>query len=115
MAIRIVDCTAPAGQDGVPVKPSELPHGVIAPPERVLEIVAAEKVKFPPEIFTPAAEERLKNDLTMQFYFDGSGCEVVYRSTPQGLEVLAVGFDEILAFRQRCPREEQPNLSTWLP
>jgi hypothetical protein len=99
----------------VPSNPHHLPHGLIAPPERVLEIVAAEKVKFAPTIFTAEAEERLKNDLTLQFYFDGLGHELLYRSTPDGPEVLAVGFDEIQQFRSGCPQLDQPKLNTWLP
>ena len=75
--------------------PRDLPHGRIAAPERVLEIVAAEKARFSSEIFTAEAEERLKNDLALQYYFEGWGHEVLCRRTPEGPEVLAVGFDEI--------------------
>ena len=113
---KIVDCTTPPLQGVVPPKPpQDLPHGLIAAPERVKEIVAAEKAKFPPEIFTAEAEERLKNELTLQFYFDGMGHEVLYRSTPEGPVVLAVGFDAIQKFRRGNSRQDQPTLSTWLP
>jgi hypothetical protein len=115
MANKIIDRPTPPRQDVVPKAPRDLPHGLIAAPERVLEIVAAEKAKFPSEIFTAEAEDRLKNDLALQFYFDGLGHEVLYRSTPEGPEVLAVGFDEIQQFRRGNPRVEQPTLSTWLP
>src|SRR5260370_25191933 len=113
MANKTIDRPTPPRQDVVPKAPRDLPHGLIAAPARVLEIVAAEKAKFPSAIFT--AEKRLKNDLALQFYFDGLGHEVLYRSTPEGPEVLAVGFDEIQQFRRGNPRVEQPTLSTWLP
>jgi hypothetical protein len=115
MADKIIDRITPSAQVVVP-KPSQgLPHGLIAAPARVLDIVAAEKSKFPSEIFTAEAEERLKNDLTLQFYFDGSGHEVLYRSTPEGPEVLAVGFDEIQQLRHENGRVDQPTVATWLP
>jgi hypothetical protein len=115
MANKIMDRPTPPRQDVVPNAPQDLPHGLIAAPERVREIVAAEKAKFSSDIFTAEAEERLKNDLALQFYFDGLGHEVLYRSTPEGPEVLAVGFEEIQKFRRGNPRADQPKLSTWLP
>jgi hypothetical protein len=98
MPNKIIDLPMPPRQDVVPKAPRDLPHGMIAAPGRVLEIVAAEKAKFSSDIFTAEAEGRLKNDLALQFYFDGLGHEVLYRSTPEGPEELAVGFDEIQQF-----------------
>jgi hypothetical protein len=115
MANKIMDRPTPPPHDVFPKAPRDLPHGLLAAPERVLQIVAAEKAKFSSDIFTAEAEERLKNDLALQFYFDGLGHEVLYRSTPEGPEVLAVGFDEIQQFKHGNPRVEQPPLSTWLP
>ena len=98
--------------------PTGLPHGPVAPPERVRQIVAQEEVRLLRErqiVPTPEARQRLVNDLTLQHYFEGLGHEVLYRSTPAGPEVLAVGLDEIMAVRERMPLEEQLNLHTWLP
>jgi hypothetical protein len=81
----------------------------------VREIVARERAKFAPEIFTPPAEERLANDLTLQETFDGLGYEVAYRSTPSGPEVLAVGYDEILALTKGLSQEARSQIKTWLP
>jgi hypothetical protein len=115
MADKIIDRITPPAQAVLPKRSEGLPHGLIAAPKRVLEIVAAEKAKFPSEIFTVEAEERLRNDLTLQFYFDGLVHEVLYRSTPEGPEVLAVGFDEIQQVRHGHRRVDQPKLATWLP
>ncbi len=52
---------------------------------------------------------------TLNYYFDYLGHEVLYRSTPEGPEVLAVGFSEILAFEKDMPLEEQVKLKTWMP
>lgn len=112
---QFIDTTAPSLQGSFPKRPEDLPHGLIQPPERVREIVAREKAKFPAEIFTPEAEERLTNDLTLQFHFDGLGYEVAYRSTSQGPDVLAVGYDEILALTGGMSPEERSAIKTWLP
>jgi hypothetical protein len=98
-----------------PRLPQDLPRGILAPPARVLEIVAREKAKFSAEIFTPEAEERLVHDLTLQYYFENSGVEVLYRRTPGGPEVMAVGFEEILVCTRDMPLEERMKLNTWLP
>lgn len=114
MPSEFIDQSAPSLQ-GPPKQPQDLPHGLVEPPDRVREIVDGEKAKFPPEIFTPEAEERLTNDLTLQYYFDYLGYEVLYRSTPQGPEVLAVGYDEILALTNGMSLEERLKLKSWLP
>jgi hypothetical protein len=98
--------------------PTGLPHGPVAPPERVRQIVAQEEVRLLRDrqiVPTPEARQRLVNDRTLQHYFEGLGHEVLYRSTPAGPEVLAVGLDEIMVVRERMPLEEQLNLRTWLP
>jgi hypothetical protein len=40
---------------------------------------------------------------------------VLYRGTPAGPEVLAVGFDEIQAFLKNLPLDEQIKFQTWTP
>ena len=44
---------------------------------------------------------------TVGWYFDGLNMQVLYRETPQGLEVLAVGYDEVVAFKDRVPFDER--------
>jgi hypothetical protein len=114
MPESFMDLNAPSLQGG-PKKPEDLPHGLIAPPDLVRQTVAQEKAKFPPEIYTPGVEERYLNRYTLQYYFDYLGYEVLYRSTPEGPEVLAVGDAEILAFEKGMSLEEQLKLNTWLP
>jgi hypothetical protein len=114
MAI-IIDHNAPSLQGKLPKYPQDLPHGFITPPERVRELVAKEKAKFLPEICTPEAEERILNEWTLQYYFDYLGYEVLYRRTPQGPEVLAVGFDEIFTRTKGMNPEEMKGLTTWMP
>ena len=94
--------------------PADLPHGLIIPPPEVREIVTAEKVKFGDRV-TPEVEERLLNDWTLQAVFDDLGHEVLYRRTPQGPEVLAVGFEEIFTRMQGMDPAAMAGLQTWMP
>jgi hypothetical protein len=115
MPDQLMDLNAPSLQGAQPKMPEDLPHGLIAPPDLVREAVAREKAEFPPEIYTPEAEERALNRYTLHYCSDYLGYEVLYRSTSEGPEVLAVGLDEILAFENGTPAEEQLDLTTWLP
>jgi hypothetical protein len=115
MSSQFIEAGAPAGEGKVPKRPEDLPHGLLTPPERVKELLALEKAKFPPERFTPAVEERLLNEWTVAHYFEPLVYEVSYRPTPEGPEVLAVGFDEILALRRRIGEEEYRKLRAWMP
>jgi hypothetical protein len=90
-------------------------HGLLNPPQIVREIVAREKAKFAPAIFTPEAEERLLCNLTLQHYFEPQGVEVLYRSTPNGPEVVAVGDEERIAFTKGLAQEARQHFKTWMP
>jgi hypothetical protein len=93
--------------------PEELPHGLITPPAEVRELIERERAKHPPEVF--AKEElRVLNLWTIGWNFDGLHQEVIYRETSEGPEVLAVGFEEVLAFRKATPLEEQRKLEGYL-
>jgi hypothetical protein len=114
MSEPFLDLNVPALQGNVSKLPQDLPHGLIAPPSRVVELVAAEKAKFG-ERFTPEVEVRLLNEWTLQYYFEYLGHEVLYRRTTQGPEVLAVGFDEIFARTNGMDPRAMVGLATWMP
>jgi hypothetical protein len=111
----IIDCNAPSLQGGYPRDPESLPHGLITPPEAVRELLAREKAKHPPEIFNAEAEERILNQWTIAYFFDYLGHEVIYRQTPDGPDVLAVGEEEVIRLKKTLSLEEQLKLSTWMP
>jgi hypothetical protein len=96
--------------------PQELPHGLLKPPREVLDLLAREKAKFSPEVYTREFEEQTLNDWTLDYIF-GQQLEfyddVLYRPTPEGPEVLAVGTVEILALTKVMPAEEREKLRTW--
>lgn len=114
MPSEFIDYNAPSLQGGLDRRPEDLPHGLITPPERVRELIAREKARFPPKVFTPETEERLLNEWTLDYYFDYLGHEVIYRRTPQGPVVLAVGYEEVIALKKSMPLDEQLQLKTRL-
>ncbi len=108
------DYTAPSLQGKHAKTPQDLPRGLLAPPTKVQELIEQERGKHPPETFA-RAEERLLNEWTLQYYFDYLGYEVVYRPTPQGPQVLAVGDEERLALRRSIGEQQYHKLATWMP
>ena len=115
MSGQVIDYNAPSLQGGYPRQPESLPHGLISPPEAVRELLLKEKAKHPPEVFNAEAEERILNEWTLDYYFDYLGHEVIYRQTPDGPEVLAVGYEEVIRLKKILPLEEQLKLKTWMP
>src|SRR5438270_654381 len=115
MSRQIIDQNAPSLQGGYPRQPDSLPHGLITPPGPVREMLSKEKAKHPAEVFDAEAEERILNEWTLDYYFDYLGHEVIYRQTPDGPEVLAVGEGEVIRLKLTLPLEEQLKLKTWMP
>jgi hypothetical protein len=112
MPPNFIDPAAPSLQGKLPKLPEDLPHGLITPPEKVREFVEKERAKHPPEVFA-RHEMQLLNDWTLQYYFEYLGYDVLYRPTPEGPEVLAVGFDEISARTKGMNPENMTGLKTW--
>jgi hypothetical protein len=96
----------------------ELPHGFLKPPQEVLDALAREKAKFLPEIYGREYEERALNEWTVDYVFghqQGYYDDVLYRPTPAGPEVLAVGGVAIRALTKDMPDEDRAQLKTWTP
>jgi hypothetical protein len=54
---------------------------------------------------TPEYRKTLRDRLTLAHYF--ADVEVAFRRTPQGIEVVAAGLDEIAEFRRTSTPEER--------
>jgi hypothetical protein len=91
--------------------PGELPHGLLPVPPEVRELVATERVKHPGH--SEEAWRRSMNLWAVTWYYDGLGHEVLYRETPQGPEVLAVGLEEIAALTDGMKPEKMAGLHTY--
>jgi hypothetical protein len=96
---EIIDANAPAHNPATP-----RPHGLLPVPTEVEEFVAREKARLA-AYFTDEAESRIRNDLTLQYYYEG--IEVAYRMTPSGVEVLAAGWDEVKDYLRDTPYDQR--------
>ena len=59
-------------------------------------------------VISPEARRRMLDDLTIQYYYEGA--YVASRRTPQGVEILAVGWDEAHKYRQDHPPETRKDV-----
>src|SRR4051812_3009948 len=90
MSSQITDLNAPALDPRTPK-----PRGLLPVPPEVQEFVDREEERIAREHgvrIVPEAKQRMRDDLTLQYYYEGS--YVASRRTAQGVEVLAVGWDE---------------------
>jgi hypothetical protein len=113
MSSQVIGPNAASLRDGTNSRPEDLPHGLLTPPREVRDLLESERPKHRPEAFA-GAEERLLNQWTIGYYFDQLGHEVIYRQTPEGPYVLAVGEQEVIAFIKSTPLEEQLKLEGYL-
>jgi hypothetical protein len=111
MASEIIDLTAPADDPATPK-----PRGPLPVPPRVEEIVAREEARIAETHgirIAPEARKRMTDDLALQYDYEGS--DVAGRETPQGIEVLAVGWDEIGQLVKDVPPDRRPGVSIRQP
>jgi hypothetical protein len=86
-------------------RPEDLPHGLVPPPAEIVAQVARDRARFAPEVYDDAYAKRTLDDWTLAYYFEG--LDVAYRSLPEGVEVLAVGLDEVSAYLRTTPPEQR--------
>jgi hypothetical protein len=101
MASDLIDWTIPAHDPNFPK-----PRGLLPVPPEVAESVARSEARLLREKGIQITSEARRRDLeylTLNWYFDNT--EVAYRRTPQGIEVLAVGSEEVSQFRRDHPLE----------
>jgi hypothetical protein len=91
---NFVDLNTPRHQ--LPV--DQLPRGLIKFPQLIVDQVAKDRAQFPPEIYSEPYARATLEDHTLAYYFDG--LPVAYRPAPDGVEVLAVGWEEVARYRQ---------------
>src|SRR5262249_57350043 len=91
MASDLIDLTIPAHDPDFPK-----PRGLLPVPPEVAESVARREAELLRERGIQITAEARQRDLdyqTLNWYYDNS--LILYRRTPQGIEVLAVGSDDI--------------------
>jgi hypothetical protein len=107
MATEFTDLTLPAHDPNFPK-----PRGLLPVPPEVEEDVAREQARLQP-YFTDDYAKRARDDMTLRYYYDGT--YVAYRRTPQGIEVLAVGWDEVRKLFRETPPEQQEDIEEGPP
>jgi hypothetical protein len=103
MGIQFRDADAPRYNGGRPLKPEELPHGLVQAPQEILDLVADEAAHTP--LMDEAYRKRLTDAYTLEYYYEGM--DVAYRRMPQGIEVFAVGLEEVGAYVRATPPEQR--------
>lgn len=99
MSSPITDPTAPKYHG-----PHPPPRGLLPVPQVIQERLTQDRARYQPN-FTEAYAKRILDDWTLQYYYEGT--YVAYRSTPQGVEVLAAGLEEIGELVKSVPPEQR--------
>jgi hypothetical protein len=108
MPSTFYDAKAPRYNGPGPRRPQDLPHGVVPPPSELVVQVAKDRAKFPTEIFNDAYAKLTLDDWTLAYYYEGF--DVAYRSVPEGVEVLAVGQEELGNYIKATPADQRPGV-----
>jgi hypothetical protein len=107
MSSEIVESTLPAHDPTVPK-----PRGLLPVPPEVGKTVDEERTRLQP-YFTDEYARRTRDYMTLRHWYEGT--YVAYRYTPQGVEVLAVGWEEVGKFLEGTPPEERQGVFTGPP
>jgi len=96
---RIVDETNPRYRGPLPK-----PRGILPVPPEIAEEVSREQAAHQP-YYTDEYAQLTRHDWTLRYYYEGE--MVAFRSTPEGVEVLAVGPEEVGRFHDETPPENR--------
>jgi hypothetical protein len=80
------------------------PRGFVEPPPVIREFVAQEQARAGSYYYPDSYAKLTLDDLTLAYYY--LGIDVAYRSVPGGVEILAVGGDEIGQLADGMSQEE---------
>lgn len=102
---------------GVPLVMSRpKPLGILPVPAEVNTIIAKEKARLGTDkqiVPTPEALQRMEDLFTLQYYYEGF--DVAYRRASQGVEVLAVGHDDIGRLLRGMDKEARRDIKVGQP
>jgi len=99
---RIIDEANPRYRGPLPK-----PRGLLPVPPEIAEDIAREQAAHQP-YYTDDYAKLTRDDWTLRYYYEGE--EIACRSTPEGVEVLAVGPAEVRRFFQEAPPEVQQDV-----
>ena len=84
------------------------PRGLLPVPPEVADFIAryeAEFIRKHGTYCTPEARQRILDNEVLNWYYDNA--YIAYRRTPQGVEVLAVGWEEANKYREEHPLDDR--------
>jgi hypothetical protein len=87
--------------------PLPKPRGLLPVPREIAEQVSREQAARQPN-YTDEYARLTRDDWTLRYYYEGE--EVACRSTPDGVEVLAVGPEEVRRLFQDVPPEKRQGI-----
>jgi hypothetical protein len=102
MPSNVTDLTIPAHDPTIPK-----PRGLLPVPPYIEEGIASDQARIGP-YYTDEYAKQSRDDQTLNYYYEGT--YVVARRTPQGVEVLAVGWDEVSKYLDDHPFETGQDL-----
>jgi hypothetical protein len=106
MSSELIDLTLPAHDPSFP-----MPRGLLHVPKEIEEAVAHEDERLLRDhgiVVAPEGRQRMLNDLTLQYSYESA--YVASRHTPLGVEILAVGREEVRKFIQDHPPETRKDV-----
>ena len=84
--------------------PLPKPRGLLPVPLEIADEISRDQAAHQPN-YTDDYAKLTRDDWTLRYYYEGE--MVACRSTPEGVEVLAVGPEEVGRFFQETPPENQ--------
>jgi hypothetical protein len=107
MASEFTELTLPAHDPSFPE-----PRGLLPVPPEVDQAVARQQARLQP-YFTDESAKQVRDDMTLRYYDEGT--YVASRHTAEGVDVLAVGWDEVRKFLEEIPPEQQQGVQEGPP
>jgi hypothetical protein len=98
MVVQFEDQNAPRYKGPLPK-----PRGLLPVPPEITEELARTQAAHPLKKFADSYVKMTCDDWTLRYYYEGE--TVASRSTPEGVEVLAVGWEEVSRFFDETPEE----------
>jgi hypothetical protein len=107
MSSEIYDLTQPAHDPNIPK-----PRGLLPVPPFVEEAIAEDRARMP-QHFTEEYGQKCRNYMTLHWWYEGH--YIAWRETPAGVEVLAVGWDEVWKLLDGYSPDERRGIRTGEP
>ena len=104
---ELYDLTQPAHDPSIPK-----PRGLLPVPAWVEEAIAQDRAGME-QYYTDEYAQKCRNNMTLHWWYEGH--HIAWRETPAGVEVLAVGAEEVSKLLRESSHEEQNRIRSGQP